>query len=572
MYLSVLALVLLSPVWADNFYQDATVTFGDQRAQIQDGGRLLALSLDKISGSGFQSKNEYLFGRFDMQLKLVPRNSAGTVTTFYLSSQGAGHDEIDFEFLGNSSGQPYTVHTNVYSQGKGNKEQQFRLWFDPTSSFHTYSIVWNSQRIIFLVDNIPIRVFNNHEALGVAFPKNQAMRVYASLWNADDWATQGGRVKTDWSMAPFTASYRNFNTNACVWSAATSTSSCGGSKTDSVNNDQTWQSQQLNANGRNRLRWVQQKYMIYNYCADANRFSQGFSPECKRSRGKKNILSLLALVLLSPVWADNFYQDATVTFGDQRAQIQDGGRLLALSLDKISGSGFQSKNEYLFGRFDMQLKLVPGNSAGTVTTFYLSSQGAGHDEIDFEFLGNSSGQPYTVHTNVYSQGKGNKEQQFRLWFDPTSSFHTYSIVWNSQRIIFLVDNIPIRVFNNHEALGVAFPKNQAMRVYASLWNADDWATQGGRVKTDWSMAPFTASYRNFNTNGCAWSAATSTSSCEGSKTDSVNNDQTWQTQQLNANGRNRLRWVQQKYMIYNYCADANRFSQGFSPECKRSRF
>ncbi|PHT44199.1 Xyloglucan endotransglucosylase/hydrolase 2 [Capsicum baccatum] len=283
-------------------------------------------------------------------------------------------------------------------------------------------------------------------------------------------------------------------------------------------------------------------------------------------------LSILAVLLLYPVWADNFYQDTTVTFGDQRAQIQDGGRVLALSLDKISGSGFQSKNEYLFGRFDMQLKLVPGNSAGTVTTFYLSSQGAGHDEIDFEFLGNSSGQPYTVHTNVYSQGKGNKEQQFRLWFDPTSSFHTYSIVWNSQRIIFLVDNIPIRVFNNHEALGVAFPKNQAMRVYASLWNADDWATQGGRVKTDWSMAPFTAAYRNFNTNACVWSAATSTSSCGGSKTDSVNNAQTWQTQELNASERNRLRWVQQKYMIYNYCADAKRFSQGFSPECKRSRF
>ncbi|PHT76884.1 Xyloglucan endotransglucosylase/hydrolase 2 [Capsicum annuum] len=281
--LSIVAILFLCPAWAENFYQDVTVTFGDQRAQIQDGGRVLVLSLDKNSGSRFQSKNEYLFGRFDVQLKLVPGNSAGTVTTFYLTSQGAGHDEIDFEFLGNSSGQPYTVHTNVYSQGKGNKEQQFRLWFDPTSSFHTYSIVWNSQRIIFLVDNIPIRVYNNDEALGVAFPKNQAMRVTASLWNADDWATQGGRVKTDWSMAPFTASYRNFNTNACVWSAATSTSSCGGSKTDSVNNVQTWQTQELNASERNRLRWVQQKYMIYNYCTDAKRLSQGLSPECKHS-------------------------------------------------------------------------------------------------------------------------------------------------------------------------------------------------------------------------------------------------------------------------------------------------
>uniref|UniRef100_A0A2N9HFJ7 GH16 domain-containing protein n=1 Tax=Fagus sylvatica TaxID=28930 RepID=A0A2N9HFJ7_FAGSY len=47
--------------------------------------------------------------------------------------------------------------------------------------------------------------------------------------------------------------------------------------------------------------------------------------------------------------------------------ILDGGQLLTLSLDEASGSGFQSKNEYLFGRIDMQIKLVAGNSAGTVT-------------------------------------------------------------------------------------------------------------------------------------------------------------------------------------------------------------
>lgn len=83
------------------------------------------------------------------------------------------------------------------------------------------------------------------------------------------------------------------------------------------------------------------------------------------------VLASLALSTTS-VNGGNFFQEFEVTFGDGRVSRYGGGQLLSLTLDRDSGSGFRSKKEYLFGRIDMQLKLVAGDSAGTVTAYYVS--------------------------------------------------------------------------------------------------------------------------------------------------------------------------------------------------------
>ncbi|XP_031120102.1 xyloglucan endotransglucosylase/hydrolase 2-like [Ipomoea triloba] len=279
-------------------------------------------------------------------------------------------------------------------------------------------------------------------------------------------------------------------------------------------------------------------------------------------RGFSRMLELLVMVALScslaSSYAGDFYQDFDMTWGGNGTKISNGGQLLSLSLDTTSGSAFRSKKDFLFGRVEMEMKLVPGNSAGTVTAFYLSAQGPTHDEIDFEFLGNVTGEPYVLHTNVITQGRGGREQQFYLWFDPTKNFHTYTIVWKPQHIIFLVDKMPIRVFKNDEEIGVPFPKNQTMKVYSSIWNAEAWATRSGEEKIDWSYAPFTAHCRNFQ-------AKTFPTSHQFSNGE-------WESQELDDHGKSRLKWIQKKFMVYNYCTDFKRFPMGIPGECRVPMF
>lgn len=126
-----------------------------------------------------------------------------------------------------------------------------------------------------------------------------------------------------------------------------------------------------------------------------------------------------------------------------------------------------------------------------------------------------------------------------------------------------MDNIPIRIFKNNENIGVKYV-SQPMRVECTMYDAEDWATDGGLTKTNWIFAPFKAQYQGFNIGGCP------SNDNQFAIDPNCNSPSYW----WNANKYWRLNGVQQRqyenirahYMIYDYCNDGPRYPVE-PPEC-----
>jgi hypothetical protein len=89
------------------------------------------------------------------------------------------------------------------------------------------------------------------------------------------------------------------------------------------------------------------------------------------SSSRACVLLAVLLVLVAASSGGRIDEALEVTWGDGRGSVSPDGQVLTLSLDRTSGSGSRSRDTYLFARVDMGVKLVPNNSAGTVTTCYV---------------------------------------------------------------------------------------------------------------------------------------------------------------------------------------------------------
>lgn len=129
-----------------------------------------------------------------------------------------------------------------------------------------------------------------------------------------------------------------------------------------------------------------------------------------------------------------------------------------------------------------------------------------------------------------------------------------------------MDRIPIRVYKNFLDEGVPYPDlDKPMRAYASIWNADSWATRGGLDRINWSKAPFIAKMRKFRARACKFGGSMSVNRCTRAAAEST-------TSELSLNEQNQMEWIRSKSLVYDHCQDYEQYKGLLPGECFKPQY
>ncbi|KAG5294487.1 extracellular cell wall glucanase Crf1 [Histoplasma ohiense] len=147
-----------------------------------------------------------------------------------------------------------------------------------------------------------------------------------------------------------------------------------------------------------------------------------------------------------------------------------------------------SKFYIMFGHVDFVIKAAPGR--GIVSSAVLQSDDL--DEIDWEWLGVDNAQVQTNYFGKNQQGTFDRGQ-FHANPGNQDGFHTYSIDWNSDRLIWQIDGQTVRTLTAASA-GASYPQTP-MQIKAGVWAGGDPSNPPGTIewaggKTDYGAGPF----------------------------------------------------------------------------------
>lgn len=106
---------------------------------------------------------------------------------------------------------------------------------------------------------------------------SKPMSVYATIWDASTWATDGGKEKVDYKYEPFVAEFKDLVLEGCIVDPTDQilSSNC----TDSIAGLIAKDYSTITSEGRKSMKWFRERYMYYSYCYDNVRYPVP-PPEC----------------------------------------------------------------------------------------------------------------------------------------------------------------------------------------------------------------------------------------------------------------------------------------------------
>ncbi len=168
-------------------------------------------------GAEFRTKQNFLYGRFEVKMKSTYRE--GVLASFFTYHEFSGGienwNEIDIEILGRYSND---IQFNTITSGQTNHVSHYPLSFSPHEDFHEYAFEWTPNYVAWFVDGVEVyRQTGEHiQTL------NKPQKLMMNIWNpeATNWAGQFDPITLpafayyDWvKYYLYTPSSGNYGTN-----------------------------------------------------------------------------------------------------------------------------------------------------------------------------------------------------------------------------------------------------------------------------------------------------------------------------------------------------------------------
>ena len=145
------------------------------------------------------------------------------------------------------------------------------------------------------------------------------------------------------------------------------------------------------------------------------------------------------------------------------------------------------------------------------------------------------------------------------------------IIYMPMQCRFYVDHVPIREITRSEAMGGDYP-SKPMSLYATIWDASSWATDGGKYPVKYEFEPFVSEFTDFVLEGCPVdpieqvSAGSTISASASACSDKKEEIEAKEYSHITPEGRKAMRWFRENYMYYSHCYDTRRYPVPL-PEC-----